>query len=107
MKLILHKFFMDMYEKHRQLPLFQRKTFNRLVFAAGIATPVFTLPQVFTIWYTKNAAGVSVVAWSAYLVIALIFSIYGILLKEKPILVMYSSMVVLEVLIVVGAVMYG
>lgn len=106
MKLILHKFFRDLYEKHMKLPLMKRKVFNRLVFAAGIATPIFTLPQVFEIWYMKNAAGVSVISWAAYFIIAVIFSIYGIILKEKPIIIMYASMALLDVFIIVGAVIY-
>ncbi|MFC1755552.1 hypothetical protein ACFL96_19535, partial [Thermoproteota archaeon] len=78
-----------------------------LVFVAGIATPIITLPQVFEIWYHKNAAGVSVFTWISYLLIAVILGIYGLKVKAKPLIIMYFSMAVLEVFIIIGAVRYG
>lgn len=84
-----------------------KRFFDALVYIAGIATPLFTLPQFLQIWVNQNAGGVSVTTWSAYLIISIIFTIYGFLHKEKPIIVMYLSQAILQIFIVIGIFIYS
>ena len=44
----------------------------------SIFTMLMTVPQVFTIWVNHQAAGVSVVSWSAYLLSAILWFWYGL-----------------------------
>ena len=39
---------------------------DRLIYLMATVMPIFTLTQVFKIWYYQNAAGVSLIAWIAY-----------------------------------------
>ncbi len=80
---------------------------DRAVYIAGILGPVMTLPQLWKIWVVKNAAGVSLFSWASFLAAAVIWLVYGILHKDKPIIVNYALWVILEALIVVGVVLYG
>jgi len=38
----------------------KKRFFDKLVYVAGIATPILTLPQLFEVWINKNAVGVSI-----------------------------------------------
>lgn len=45
---------------------------SRLLGGMSIFTMLMTVPQVLTIWVGHQAAGVSVVSWSAYLLSAIL-----------------------------------
>jgi hypothetical protein len=49
----------------------------------SIFTMLMTVPQVLTIWLGRQAAGVSVLSWSAYLVSAILWFWFGIQKKDK------------------------
>ena len=84
-----------------------KRFFDKLVYIAGIATPILTLPQLFEVWVNKNAIGVSLFTWCSYLLMAIIFSIYGFLHKEKPLIIMYVSMSIIEFFLIIGIIIYG
>jgi hypothetical protein len=46
---------------------------RRLLGYMSLFTMLSTIPQVFTIWFGHQAAGVSLVSWSAYLVSAVLW----------------------------------
>jgi uncharacterized protein with PQ loop repeat len=72
-----------------------------LIFAAAIATPIMTLPQVYAIW-RHHDRGASVVTWTSYVLIAFIWFAYGIKYRDKPIIIMQSLCIVTYSSIVVG-----
>jgi len=80
---------------------------DRIIYVVGIAGPIMTIPQLWKIWVEKNAAGVSVLSWAGYLIAAVFWLIYGIVHKEKPIIVTYVLWILLEAMIVLGTVIYG
>ena len=97
------------YQKHEVYPHPDKwvNFMDKAIYAVGIFGPLMTIPQLMKIWVDKNASGVSVVSWSAYLFTAVFWLIYGIMHKEKPIIVTYSLWIILEIFIVVGILMYG
>jgi uncharacterized protein with PQ loop repeat len=84
-----------------------KRFIDKLVYIFGFLTVIFTIPQVYKIWAYQNASGVSVIAWISYLLYAIIFTIYGILHKAKPIAFTYSFLTVLDILVVIGTLLYG
>lgn len=80
--------------------------FDRLVVAMGALNLAATLPQVYAIWAGKNAAGVSELSWGYYSLFSLILFMYGIVHKEKPIVVTYTGSVVLYTVVFIGALIY-
>jgi uncharacterized protein with PQ loop repeat len=80
---------------HRKAPI------DRLVYAAVILGPLMTLPQVWQVWAAKQQ-GVSLTTWLAYCIIAAIWLMYGLKHREKPIIYVQLSWLVLDALIVVG-----
>jgi uncharacterized protein with PQ loop repeat len=47
---------------------------------------VMTVPQILTIWVEHKVEGVSVVTWASYCVLTVFWIYYGVIHKEKPII---------------------
>lgn len=52
-----------------------KRWMDKLIVAASLFGPIMTIPQLAKIYIEKNAAGVSVVSWAAYLLVAMCGSI--------------------------------
>ncbi len=84
-----------------------KRMLDKIIYVVGVVGPLMTLPQLYNIWVLKNAAGVSVLSWGAYALIAVVWLIYGFAHNEKPIVVNSSLWILLEVMVVIGTLMYG
>jgi uncharacterized protein with PQ loop repeat len=73
----------------------------------SIFTPLMTIPQVFTIWVSHQAAGVSVLPSSAYLLSALLWSWFGLQQGDKDIYLPCVGWVALDSAVIAGALIYG
>ena len=58
---------------------------DRVLRLMSVATMVMTLPQVHAVWFDAKSGGVSLLAWSAYLVSACLWFIYGLRKRDKTI----------------------
>jgi len=86
----------------------QSKTvMSRLLGAMSIFTMLMTVPQVLTIWVGHQAAGVSIVSWSAYLLSAVLWFGYGLQKGDKNIYLPCVGWVGLDMAVIVGAVIYA
>jgi uncharacterized protein with PQ loop repeat len=81
--------------------------YSRALGAMSVFTMLMTVPQVLTIWVGHEAAGVSVVSWSAYLLSAVLWFWYGIQKKDRNIYLPCVGWVGLDTAVIVGAVIYG
>jgi uncharacterized protein with PQ loop repeat len=68
---------------------------------------LMTIPQVLTIWVGHQAAGVSLVSWSGYLVSALLWFWYGIQKRDKNIYLACVGWIVLDSAVIAGVLAYG
>lgn len=86
----------------------QSKTvMSRLLGGMSVFTMLMTVPQVLTIWVGHQAAGVSVVSWSAYLLSAILWFWYGLQKRDKNIYLPCVGWVGLDTAVIVGAVIYA
>ena len=81
--------------------------FSRALGAMSVFTMLMTVPQVLTIWVGHQAAGVSVVSWSAYLLSAILWFAYGLQKRDKNIYLPCVGWVGLDAAVIVGAVVYA
>ena len=81
--------------------------FKRVLGGMSIFTMLMTVPQVWTIWVGHQAAGVSVVSWSAYLLSALLWFWYGLQKRDRNIYLPCVGWVGLDAAVIVGAVVYA
>ncbi len=97
------------HQKHEPYPHPHKwkRFIDRAIYVVGLFGPIMTIPQLSKIWIEKNASGVSAISWAAYLVVAIFWVIYGVAHKEKPIIVISSVWIILELLIVMGILLYG
>ncbi len=87
---------------------FDSKTLmSRVLGGMSVFTMLMTVPQVLTIWVGHQAAGVSVVSWSAYLLSAILWFWYGLQKRDKNIYLPCVGWVGLDMAVIVGAVIYA
>lgn len=79
---------------------------DRAIYLIGTLAVLMTIPQVLKIWIEQNPSGVSLLTWSTYLISTSFWILYGILHKAKPIIFVYSFAFILNILIVVGLIVY-
>ena len=84
-----------------------KRTMDKIIYVVVILGPLMNIPQLFKIWYYKDASGVSVVSWFGFSIFSAVWLFYGILHKEKPIIFMNIGLIIVQILIAVGALIYG
>ena len=83
-----------------------KRIIDKIIYIAAFAGPIMTIPQVIGIWVGKNSSGVSVISWISYAILSSIWLIYGIVHKEKPIIISSIIWIILDIFIVVGVILY-
>ena len=80
---------------------------RRLLGGMSIFTMLMTIPQVLTIWVGRQAVGVSLLSWSAYLVSAVLWFWFGIHKHDKNIYLPCIGWIALDSAVIVGVIVYG
>ena len=73
----------------------------------SLFTMIMTVPQVAAIWVGHQAAGVSILSWSAYLASALLWLVFGIQQRDKNIYLPCLGWIGLDAGVIAGVVVYG
>ena len=91
---------------YTKLRMYKRKNKNKNIDAVttfiGLCMPFVTLPQLYSVWKADGLVGVSLVTWSFFTLQAGIFAYFGIKHKEKPLIITYIPLFLIELFIVVG-----
>lgn len=82
-------------------------TVRKLLGGMSAFTMLMTIPQVLTIWVSHQAAGVSILSWSAYLVSAILWLWHGRRSGDKNIYLPCVGWVALDSAVIIGAMVYG
>jgi uncharacterized protein with PQ loop repeat len=80
---------------------------RRLLGSMSVFTMLMTVPQVWTIWVNHQAAGVSVLSWSAYLFSAVLWFWYGLRQRDINLYLPCVGWVGLDIAVIAGALVYG
>lgn len=80
---------------------------HRLMAAMSVFTLAMTLPQVLTIWIDHQAAGVSILTWSAYLASAALWFWYGLRKRDRSIYLPCIGWLLMDGAVVTGAIIYA
>ena len=84
-----------------------KRILDKTIYAVGIAGPIITIPQITKIWLEENATGLSLTAWCGYTCFSVIWLLYGIAHKEKPIIVTNTAVIITNGLVTLGVILYG
>ena len=79
---------------------------SSLLGGMSVFTLLMTIPQVLTIWVGHQAAGVSVLSWSAYFLSAMLWFWYGLQKKDRNIYLPCVGWLGLDAAVIVGALIY-
>lgn len=72
----------------------------------SIAGPIMTLPQIVKIYAGKEAAGLSAITFGFYLFLAFFWLGYGVLIKNRPIVLANTFWILVHITILVGIYLY-
>ena len=81
------------------------KFLDRLTFVAGVIGPFTVFPQIWKIFATHSAAGVSLTTWVLILIVKLPWIFYGFAHKDKSIIVSFILWEIADLAVVVGILM--
>lgn len=80
---------------------------DRLVVVMAVVGPLLGIPQVVDIYVGQDASGVSLLAWLGFSFYTLVFLIYGITYKLRPVIVAQSLWLCVYVFVISGILLYG
>ena len=97
---------------HKKLETYPHKnkwvrTLDCFLVVIALIGPIFDLPQIYKIYTAKNAIGVSFLSWLAYGLICIPWIVYGVVHKEKPIIIAYTLWLFTDLAVVIGTLLYG
>lgn len=72
----------------------------------SVVTMLMTVPQVLTVWFGREAGGVSLLSWGAYLFSACLWFVYGIRKRDKTIYLACIGWIALDAAIIVGVLVH-
>ncbi len=79
---------------------------DKITFVAGIVGPFTVLPQVYQIFSTHQAAGVSATSWILMSIVTFPWIFYGVAHKDKTIIVSFILWEIVNLIVVAGALIY-
>jgi uncharacterized protein with PQ loop repeat len=79
---------------------------DALTYVITLLNLFFTLDQVRIIWIEHDAAGVSLITWGFYTLAAVVWLFYGLVHKERVIVVANTCWIVMNAIITIGALLY-
>lgn len=76
------------------------------MYGVGIVGPLVSIPQLIEIYVRHNVQGISVLSWTGYAVLSVLWLAYGIVHREKPIILTQFLWLLVNVAVIVGAILY-
>ena len=73
----------------------------------SVFTMLMTVPQVLSVWVGRDAGGVSLASWLAYLASACLWFVYGFQKRDKTIYLACIGWIALDAAIVAGVIVHG
>jgi uncharacterized protein with PQ loop repeat len=79
---------------------------DQLLLVIAIVAPIMSIPQVLKIYLHHNSSGISTFSFVMFTLFNIPWIFYGIVHKEKPIVITYILWFISNIFIVVGSLMY-
>src|SRR5262249_42730488 len=80
---------------------------RRVLAGMSVVTLLMSIPQALTIWVGHHAAGVSILTWGTYFASAVLWFWFGLRRRDKNIYLPCIGWMVVDTLVVLGAIIYG
>ena len=83
-----------------------KRFLDYLMYGVGIVAPIALVPQIIQIYTTKSSVGVSLFTWCLLALINSLWALYGTVHNDRQIFFANALMVLFDLVIVVGILMY-
>ena|SRR5260221_9505150 len=83
-----------------------RSFVDHFIYVIGFFSVLILVPQLINILNLKNSEGVSLITWGGFLISSSFWLFYGIIHKEKPIILTNLGALVLDILIIAAIFYY-
>jgi uncharacterized protein with PQ loop repeat len=93
--------------KHHQATARRKRFIDRAIFVVAAVQPLGTIPQIYTVFRTHDASSISISSWAIYIVFDIAWLWYGLVEKQKAVIVSAVMFTVLEGCVLLGAIRYG
>ena len=80
---------------------------DKLVYASSVLLPLLNIIQILKIWTEKDASGVSIISWIGFCTFAFVWLTYGIIHKEKPIIMLNLGLIITQIIVIIEIILYG
>jgi uncharacterized protein with PQ loop repeat len=80
---------------------------KRLLGGLSLFTLVMSVPQAWIIWSRRQAAGVSLLSWSAYLLSAAAWLVYGLQKHDRNIYLPCLGWIAVDAAVIIGVLVNG
>lgn len=80
--------------------------FDKFIAVIGLIGPIMTTPQIINVWVYHQVEGLAVASWGTYVMTSSFWLIYGILHKERAIILVNIAWILANVSVVSGILMF-
>lgn len=80
--------------------------FDKVIYVASVVGPLVMTPQLIKIYAERSAQGFSLVAWVGNLILTSIWLLYGILHRERAIIIAQILWLLINLFVVIGILIY-
>jgi uncharacterized protein with PQ loop repeat len=82
------------------------KLLDKITFIVGVIGPFTVLPQIYSIFSSHSAAGVSLFTWALMFIVTFPWILYGVAHKEKSIVASFILWEAVNLTVVIGILVY-
>ena len=82
------------------------KFLDKLTFVVGVIGPFTVMPQIYAIFSTHSASGVSLATWSLIFIVTFPWILYGMAHREKNIIISFILWEIMNLSVVIGVLLY-
>lgn len=83
-----------------------REFVNHFIYVVGFFSIIILLPQLLQILISKKAEGVSLLTWIGFFISSSFWLFYGIIHKEKPIILTNTFALAVDALVIASIIFY-
>ena len=84
-----------------------KRFLDKIMVFIAIAGPLATLPQVYQVFMTQDAKGLSAATWIIWAFLSVLWMLYGLVHKEMPIVISNLLSIILQATIIIGIFLYS
>lgn len=85
----------------------EKRQIDYIMWMAGIVGPLTMVPQVVIVYVNKSANNISLMTWLLALLLCVIYLLYGLVHKIKPLIVANILWITLYIIFIAGIIIYN